>query len=100
MINLSVNTLFERGVSGLAVDPQFATNGYVYVAYTTSSDIKDRLSRFTVVGDRAAPGSEKVLLETPDTVATNHHGGASPSVPTARSIGERATTELGRTRRT
>jgi len=75
LITLSVNTLFERGVSGLAVDPQFATNGYIYVAYTTS-EIKDRLSRFTVIGDTAAPGSEKVLLETPDTVSNSHRGGA------------------------
>jgi hypothetical protein len=75
LITLSVNTLFERGIGGLAVDPQFATNGYVYVAYTTS-EVKDRLSRFTVVGDTAAPGSEKVLLETPDTVSGTHRGGA------------------------
>jgi len=75
LITLSVNTLGERGVSGLAVDPQFATNGHIYVAYTTSG-IKDRLSRFTVTGNTAAPGSEKVLLETTDTVGTNHHGGA------------------------
>lgn len=61
LIKLSVNTLFERGVGGLAVDPQFATNGHIYVAYTTSS-VKDRLSQFTVVGNAADPGSEKVLL--------------------------------------
>lgn len=75
VISLGVNTLFERGISGLAVDPQFATNGYIYVAYTTT-EIKDRLSRFTVIGDTADPGSEKVLLETPDTVSFNHRGGA------------------------
>ncbi|MEI6251199.1 MAG: PQQ-dependent sugar dehydrogenase [Mycobacteriaceae bacterium] len=74
LITLSVNTLGERGISGLAVDPQFTTNGHIYVAYTTS-DVKDRLSQFTVSGDTAAPGSEKILLETTDTVATNHHGG-------------------------
>ena len=75
LITLSVNTIFERGVSGLAVDPQFADNGHIYVAYTTS-EVKDRLSRFTVIGDTAAPGSEKVLLETPDTVTATHRGGA------------------------
>lgn len=75
VITLGVNTLFERGISGLAVDPQFATNGHIYVAYTTT-EIKDRLSRFTVIGDTADPGSEKVLLETPDTVSLNHRGGA------------------------
>jgi aldose sugar dehydrogenase len=75
LITLSVNTVGERGISGLAVDPQFATNGHVYVAYTTSA-IKDRLSQFTVVGNTADPDSEKLLLETTETVATIHHGGA------------------------
>lgn len=75
LITLGTNNLFERGVAGLAVDPQFATNGYIYVAYTTTA-IKDRLSRFTVTGDTADPASEKVLLETADTVGTNHRGGA------------------------
>ena len=75
LITLSVNTVGERGISGLAVDPQFSTNGHIYVAYTTS-DVKDRLSRFTVIGNTALPGSEMLLLESPDTVATIHHGGA------------------------
>lgn len=74
LITLSVNTVGERGISGLAVDPQFATNGHIYVAYTTSN-VKDRLSRFTVIGNTAAPASEKVLIETADTVAAYHHGG-------------------------
>ncbi len=74
LITLSVNTVGERGISGLAVDPQFTTNGHIYVAYTTSA-VKDRLSRFTVIGNTAAPASEKVLLETTDTVAAYHHGG-------------------------
>ena len=74
LITLSVNTVGERGVSGLAVDPQFATNGHIYVAYTTSA-VKDRLSRFTVIGNTAAPASETVLMETTDTVAAYHHGG-------------------------
>lgn len=75
LITLSVNTIGERGISGLAVDPQFSTNGHIYVAYTTS-DVKDRLSRFTVIGNTALSGSEVLLLETPDTVAAIHHGGA------------------------
>jgi hypothetical protein len=74
VITLGVSTIFERGISGLAVDPQFAANGYIYVAYTTTQ-IKDRLSRFTVAGDTADPDSEKVLLETADTVSTSHRGG-------------------------
>ncbi len=74
LLTLSVNTVGERGISGLAVDPQFATNGHIYVAYTTAA-IKDRLSQFTVVGNSAAPGTEVVFMETPDLVANYHHGG-------------------------
>ena len=74
LLTLSVNTVGERGVSGLAVDPQFATNGHIYVAYTTAA-IKDRLSQFTVVGNSAALGTEVVFMESPDTVANYHHGG-------------------------
>ena len=75
LITLSVDAVGERGISGLAVDPQFTTNGYIYVAYTTSA-IKDRLSRFTVIGNAAALSSEKLLLESSEPAAGNHHGGA------------------------
>jgi len=99
LITLSVDTVGERGISGLAVDPQFTTNGYIYVAYTTSA-IKDRLSRFTVIGNAAALSSEKLLLESSEPAAGNHHGGALGSAPTANCTGVRATTAPGRTRRT
>ena len=74
VITLSVNNTLERGVSGIALDPQFSQNGYLYVAYTTA-EIHDRLSRLTVVGNSAAPESEMVLFETADPVALYHHGG-------------------------
>lgn len=73
LTTLSVNTLGERGVSGLAVDPDFVDNGYLYVAYTTSA-LRNRLSRLTVVGDAA--GSELVLLQSTESSAFNHQGGA------------------------
>lgn len=74
VITLSVNNAFERGISGITLDPQFTQNGYLYVAYTTA-EIRDRLSRLTVVGNSAAPESEMVLFETAETVATFHRGG-------------------------
>ncbi|MGD9618984.1 MAG: PQQ-dependent sugar dehydrogenase [Mycolicibacterium sp.] len=73
LITLPVSTLGERGISGLAVDPDFAENGYLYVAYT-NADIRNQLSRLTVVGNAA--GSELVLLESDQQSAVNHHGGA------------------------
>ncbi|MCH9666589.1 MAG: PQQ-dependent sugar dehydrogenase [Actinomycetia bacterium] len=73
LVTLSVNTLGERGISGLAVDPDFAENGQLYVAYTTSA-LRNRLSRLTVVGNSA--GSELVLLQSDEPAALNHQGGA------------------------
>ncbi|KRE27945.1 PKD domain-containing protein [Mycobacterium sp. Soil538] len=65
----------ERGLGALAVDPDFATNGYIYVAYTTIG-ARDRLARLTVRGDRVVFGSQKVLLQSTDPSAFYHHGGA------------------------
>ena len=74
LITLAVNNTLERGISGIALDPDFDQNGYLYVAYTTA-EIHDRLSRLTVVGNTAAPASEKVLFETTAVVALYHRGG-------------------------
>ena len=40
--------------TGIAVDPRFRENRYIYVAYTTTANY-DRLSRFTVTGDTVNP---------------------------------------------
>jgi glucose/arabinose dehydrogenase len=34
-VTLSVNTLGERGLLGVALDPDFTNNGYVYLYYTS-----------------------------------------------------------------
>ena len=36
-VTLSVNSSGERGLLGVAFDPDFATNGFVYIYYTTSA---------------------------------------------------------------
>src|SRR5262245_33009513 len=47
-VSLSVNSSNERGLLGVAVDPSFASNQFVYVYYTTASTpIHNRISRFT-----------------------------------------------------
>lgn len=73
----NVNSIGERGLIGVAVDPGFATNGYVYVHYTTmQGGIHNRVSRFVASGD-VATGLEFVLLDLPTlSTATNHNGGA------------------------
>jgi glucose/arabinose dehydrogenase len=76
-LEVPVDSSGERGLLGVALDPAFASNGHVYVYYTTTSPtVHNRLSRFTAAGDVAAPGSEVVLLELDDlSAAVNHNGG-------------------------
>ena len=68
-IHRRVNTHTERGLLGLAVDPNFSSNGYVYLLYTYENDASratgtktQRLARFTAHGDTASPKSEVVLV--------------------------------------
>jgi glucose/arabinose dehydrogenase len=68
----------ERGLLGVAFDPGFATNNFVYVYYTAATpNTHNRVSRFTASGDRAVAGSEMPILDlNPLSGATNHNGGA------------------------
>jgi glucose/arabinose dehydrogenase len=77
-VTVTVSSAGERGLLGVAFDPDFAANRYVYIYYTaTSPTVHNRISRFTAAGDQAEPGSEKVILELDDlSTATNHNGGA------------------------
>jgi glucose/arabinose dehydrogenase len=61
----------ERGLLGLAFHSDFATNGHFYVSYSAPLrtglspeewDHTTYISEFTASGDRADPGSERVLL--------------------------------------
>lgn len=77
-VNLTVNSSGERGLIGIAIDPDFATNNYVYLYYTVpTAPIHNRISRFTANGDVVVPGSESIVLDLdPLSSATNHNGGA------------------------
>lgn len=72
-VTLSVNTSGERGLIGVAVDPNFATNQYIYLYYTHTSGPHNRLSRFTMTGDVA--GSELAILDLPTLSGIYHNGG-------------------------
>lgn len=62
-LHVNVNSLDERGLLGVAVDPQFEQNGYVYVYYTISTvPIHNKMSRFAADPsnpDVASAGSDK-----------------------------------------
>src|SRR3954451_18185251 len=77
-LTVTVNSAGERGLLGVAFDPAFASNGYVYVYYTaTTPTLHNRVSRFTASGDVAVAGSEVPILDLNDlSNATNHNGGA------------------------
>jgi glucose/arabinose dehydrogenase len=79
-LTVSVNTDSERGLLGVAFDPDFGSNRFVYVYYTTAAaPIHNRVSRFTASATNAdvvQSGSEVVLLDLPTLGAGNHNGGA------------------------
>lgn len=88
-LRTQVHNFWDRGLLGMALDPQFPTRPYIYVLYTydgdvggtspkfgtanTTSDpgpdatgsgalVSGRLSRLTISGNTLVPGSEKVLI--------------------------------------
>jgi len=76
----------ERGLSGLAVDPGFATNRHVYLFWThnvhggcetgTATTPENRVARYTLGDDdRVVRGSERVLVDHLPSPASNHNGG-------------------------
>ncbi len=71
VIQLNTDGSNEKGLLGLALDPNFATNGYMYVSYTTT-DEHAQLSRFTVVNDVASLSSEVVFMKG-NQLQNNHH---------------------------
>ena len=77
-VQLSVNSSGERGLIGIALDPDFSANNYIYLYYTVpTAPIHNRISRFTANGDVALAASESIVLELdPLSTATNHNGGA------------------------
>ena len=101
-ITISVDSAGERGLLGVAFDPLFALNNFVYVYYTVPATPRhNRVSRFTANGDVAAPGSELAILELDNlTSATNHNGGAIHFGPDGKlyvAVGENATPQNAQT---
>ncbi len=79
-VTVSVDTYRERGLMGIAFDPDFSVNKYVYVYYTRSSPtIKNRLSRFTADTNNpnvAEAGSEVIILDDIPADSGIHNAGA------------------------
>ena len=76
-----VSSAGERGLLGIAFDPAFSDNHYVYLYYTQkatgTTPAHNRVMRVTARGDRAVAGSKKLILRLDNlSSATNHNGGA------------------------
>src|SRR5579872_1696085 len=64
-----VNDWADRGLESIALDPNFASNGFLYIAYTHENDPNNytgpkvgRIVRVTVSGDTASLASEVTIL--------------------------------------
>lgn len=70
-----VNPDSERGLLGLALDPAFAQNHFLYILFTTDKD--QRILRLTANADFTAmvPGSEIILLSGLPNLNGNHKAG-------------------------
>ena len=87
-LTLSVDSAGERGLLGIAFDPNYAANRFVYLYYTNpnpggaswATGVHNQLSRFTV--NDTNPLEPKLINEAPIldwnnlSGATNHNGGA------------------------
>lgn len=73
---LSVDNTGEQGLLGVALDPAFASNGFVYVVYTApGTPARNRVSRLTAEGDIARAGSEITLYDLSVRSSVYHNGG-------------------------
>ncbi len=82
-VTLPVDSSWERGLIGMALDPHFQQNHYVYLCSVAPDPYPHhRISRFTAEGDVARPGSEVILFEGDNQntmggeVSAGHQGGA------------------------
>jgi cytochrome c len=74
----------ENGLLGIALDPGFATNRYLYLFYSAPSPEIQRISRFTLAADGTIDmASEKRILEFPhQRIICCHSSGSMTFGPT------------------
>jgi glucose/arabinose dehydrogenase len=68
---LTVQTSGEQGLLGLTLDPNFASNHFVYAYYTAGSPLRNRVVRFTESSGQCVQNSEAVILD--DIPASGNH---------------------------
>lgn len=76
VLSVPVATLGEQGMLGIALDPNFESNGFLWVAHTLDQDVNggeklNRVLRVKLDGNRAA--EVEVALTTPNLIETDRH---------------------------
>ena len=83
---LNVFSGLEDGLLGLTLDPNFLSNGWIYLYYSVPETTRDqngqktgenRAARFTLTGDELDLGSEKVLIRVATQREECCHSGGS-----------------------
>ena len=74
--SVETETRNERGLLGIALDPQFEQNQFVYFYHSIKDKRRNRLVRVTAAGNTARPQSEVELFRTAQMWASWHNGGA------------------------
>lgn len=76
-LTITTDSVSERGLLGVTIDPAFTSNGYIYIYWTVpTSPPTNAVSRYTMSGDRVVSGSGKRLLTLDPLHAGNHNAGA------------------------
>jgi glucose/arabinose dehydrogenase len=66
----------ERGLLSVAFHPQYSTNHFFYVYFTTQTNGDLRIERFTATtADAADPATSKLIITQAHSLQSNHNGG-------------------------
>lgn len=74
---LPVFSGLEDGLLGIAVDPDYAENHWIYLYYSQEDKDQQNLSRFELINDQLVMESERVLLSVPTQREECCHSGGS-----------------------
>ena len=69
---IAIATSGEQGLLGLTLDPDFATNHFVYVYHSASGPLRNRVVRYTESGGSCT--NQQIILDNLPA-STNHNGG-------------------------
>jgi glucose/arabinose dehydrogenase len=76
-LTVATSVFDEEGLVGIALDPDFARNGYVYLNYTSAdAPHRNQIHRYTAKGDTADSRSDTLIFDL-DVPKVEYHLGGS-----------------------